>query len=635
MSERRVVITGLGVVSALGTGRDAFWKALSSGVCGISPVESFDVSGYHSRLGAEVKDLRPRETYTYALAAATEALGDAGVDLSRIDKTKAGVILGTTSGEVLSMEPIFADSGGSFEGVAARALAFSPGSIPAFVATRLGLGGPNLMLTTACAAGNFALAAAYEKIAAGGADLILAGGVDVFLDLTYAGFNRLLAVATDACRPFSLGRRGMVPGEGCAVLVVEPFEAARARGAAPYAELLGYGMSSDARHVTAPDADGVARAIASCLTNSGLTPDEVDCISAHGTGTAANDKTETAAIKKVFGARAGAIPVCAVKSMLGHAMGAASALQAAACCLTLKTGLVPPTINFIGGDPECDLDYVPERARRVDPRIVLSNAFAFGGSNCVVAFAKPLGKAFKSAEPRSLEIAITGIGTVESCADPVAAAAALPDKDTSYIDEPIAYALLGAVEVLRDAGLAEAFPRDNVGIILDSSGELDSLYRFHRDLTQQGPIGVEPRMFPNILPNAAASRTAILLGLKLVNESLAGSFPGGESALARAVEFLRRNRHGVILAGGVSKGASMLAVETLQDARARGARIYAQIEVRDESFEPQAASRRKASSCFCLAKALRKVASSGRPLDYRADGLWGGLIRMRLTPPSA
>lgn len=626
MAERGVVITGLGVVSAFGAGREVFWRSLLAGKSAIRPVKSFDASGFNSRLGAEVEGCGPRETYAYALAAAREALKDAGAD--KADPARCGVILGTTAGEFLSVERLIASAAG-WQEVRAQAEAFSPGSIPARLARELGYRGPNLILTTACAAGNGALAAAFEKIRAGRADLILAGGVDVFLDVTYAGFSRLLAIAPEVCAPFSLGRRGMVPGEGCAVLVVEAEEAARARGASPYARLLGYGMSSDAKHVTAPDEAGVARAIAHCLSLSGLTPEDVDYVSAHGTGTPANDKAETAALKRVFGERAPSIPASSIKSMLGHAMGAASALEAAACCLALREGVLPPTINFTPGDPACDLDCVPGAARRACLDVVLSDAFAFGGSNCVIALGKP--ERARTGSPSSgAPIAVTAVAVVEPLDDPAAAAAAaLPDKDTSYLDEPGAYALLG-VSLLAAGGLA-GLAGEELGVILDSSGELDAQCRFHEALSKEGPVGVEPRRFPGILANAAASRAAIAFGLRLVNESLGGAFPGGESALARAVELLRRDGRGVILAGGVGAGAAFMAVETLENARRRGAGVLALVEVEEEGFDPGGA--REASGCFCLVEALKKVAAAGKALDYRACSRWGGFIRLRLTPP--
>jgi 3-oxoacyl-[acyl-carrier-protein] synthase II len=246
------------------------------------------------------------------------------------------------------------------------------------------------MIPTACAAGNYAIGYGFDMIRIGRADMILAGGADPFSRITYMGFARLGAIAPDRCQPFDRNRQGMVPGEGAAILVLEALDAARARDAKIYAEVLGYGVSCDSHHMTAahPQGDGAMRAMAEAIRESSVALQDIDYISAHGTGTPTNDRVESLAVRRLFGVYADRIPMSSIKSMLGHTMGAASAIEAAACALALDTGVVPPTINYEEQDPECDLDYVPNQARQVNPRVVLNNAYAFGGNNASLCMAR-------------------------------------------------------------------------------------------------------------------------------------------------------------------------------------------------------------------------------------------------------
>ena len=245
-----------------------------------------------------------------------------------------------------------------------------------------------MVIPTACAAGNYAVAAALDALRAGETDLMLAGGADAFSRITYAGFARLGAIAPDLCRPFDRRRRGMIPGEGAAVLVLETMDRAAARGATVYAEVAGYGLSCDASHMTMPQVGGAARAMELALRTTGLEPADISYISAHGTGTPANDRVETAAVKQVFEASARQVPISSVKSMIGHTMGAASAIEAAVCALAVASDRIPPTINLQDPDPECDLDYVANGSRACTVRAAMNNAYAFGGHNATVIFRK-------------------------------------------------------------------------------------------------------------------------------------------------------------------------------------------------------------------------------------------------------
>jgi len=394
---RRVVVSGLGLVTSLGNGREQFWKSLLEGRSGITPVASFDTSAYEVHLGGEIRGFRAADHVRHqdpallgrasqmAIGAAHLALTDAALDPATLDPRRVGVAMGTTSGEPVEVER-FDDRllEGELSAVGSEFMDRYPcHMIAENVAAEFGFGAGSIMLPTACAAGNYAIAYALDALRCGRADLMLAGGADSFSRITYTGFARLGAIAPDRCRPFDRDRKGMIPGEGAAVLVLEPLDAAQLRGARIYAEVAGCGLSCDAHHMTGahPEGAGAARAMQEALRHSGLRPRDVSYISAHGTGTENNDRLETLAVKRVFGDGAYAIPMSSIKSMLGHTMGAASAIEAAACALALSTDLIPPTINYATADPECDLDYVPNSARQHTVKVAMNNAYAFGGNN--------------------------------------------------------------------------------------------------------------------------------------------------------------------------------------------------------------------------------------------------------------
>jgi 3-oxoacyl-[acyl-carrier-protein] synthase II len=400
----RVAITGIGVITPIGIGKQRFWDALMRGQSGIGPVTSFDTSAFPVHIGAEVRDFEAEaylrrldtasvgRTSQFAVAAARLAIEDAGLDANRLDAQRTGVSMGTTSGE-----PLFIEEYNNLrrarreEAITGEMMGRYPCHvIPTHVAIEIGARGPCLMIPTACAAGNYAIGYGFDMIRTRRADVMLSGGSDAFSRITYMGFSRLGAIAPERCQPFDRMRKGMVPGEGAAVLVLESCEGARARGAAIYAEVLGYGVSCDSHHMTAahPQGDGAIRAMAAALKESGVSRDEIDYISAHGTGTPSNDRVESLAVRTLFDKRASRVPMSSIKSMLGHTMGAASAIEAVACSLAIDTGWAPPTMNYEEPDPDCDLDYIPNQARRVDPRVVLNNAYAFGGNNASLCLAR-------------------------------------------------------------------------------------------------------------------------------------------------------------------------------------------------------------------------------------------------------
>ena len=392
------------MVTPIGTGCKEFWRNLLDGRSGIAPVQSFDTSGYNVHRGAEVKEFNAEDhvlnldaahlgrASQFAIAAARLALADAGVEIGSLDRKRAGVSMGTTSGEPREVER-FDDSyvSRNLDRIGSEFLALYPCHvIAAHVASELNFAGVNTMIPTACAAGNYAIAHALDVLRAERADLMLAGGSDAFSRITFTGFARLGAVAPETCQPFDRLRKGMIPGEGAGVLVLEPFERARRRGARVYAEVGGYGLSCDAHHMTAahPRGDGAERAMRQALADSGTNTKEVSYISAHGTGTATNDRLETIAVKRLFKDAAYRIPISSVKSMLGHTMGAASAIEAAVCALAVFNDRVPPTINLNDPDPECDLDYVPKFARELRVNVAMNNAYAFGGNNASLILRK-------------------------------------------------------------------------------------------------------------------------------------------------------------------------------------------------------------------------------------------------------
>ena len=392
------------MLTPIGSGKEAFWNALVAGTSGIAPVSAFDTSSFPVHLGAEVKAFQP-DQYLHrsapnepgrasqlAIAAARVAIEDSGIRLEDVQRDRVGVSMGTTSGEPLFVEQ-YNDirKAAGLEAIPGEIMPKYPCNvIPSNVAIEFDLRGPCLMIPTACAAGNYAIGYGFDLIRSGRTDLMLAGGADAFSRITYMGFARLGAIAPERCQPFDKNRKGMVPGEGAAVLILEPLETALARGAHIYAEVLGYGLSCDSHHMTAahPEGDGAIRAMATALEESGLTINDVDYISAHGTGTPTNDRVESIAVRRLFGTRADKVPISSIKSMIGHTMGAASAIEAVACALAIDTGMIPPTINYEEPDPECDLDYVANQARRTNPRVVLNNAYAFGGNNASLCVAR-------------------------------------------------------------------------------------------------------------------------------------------------------------------------------------------------------------------------------------------------------
>ncbi len=408
---RRVVVTGLGVVAPNGIGTETFWENLVKGVSGIDRITRFDASYHDTKIAGEVKGFDPllymekKEVKKmdlfihYALAGAVMAVDDAQLAFDEAERSRIGALIGTGMGGIPALEESHKTLQEKGPG------RISPFFIPSIItnlasgqiAMRFGVRGPNSCVSTACATGNHAIGDSFELIKRNAADVMFAGGTEaVITPLTIGGFCAMKALSTRngapqrASRPFDKGRDGFVMGEGAGVLILEELEHALRRGAKIYAELVGYGMSADAYHMTAPEPEGVG-AITSmrlALEDAGLTPGEVDYINAHGTSTPVGDTAETRAIKKVFGDHAYRLTVSSIKSMTGHLLGAAGGVESVATVLTIHHGLIPPTINYDEPDPECDLDYVPNKARQAEVRVALTNSFGFGGTNATLVFKK-------------------------------------------------------------------------------------------------------------------------------------------------------------------------------------------------------------------------------------------------------
>ena len=398
---RRVVVTGVGAICALGLDAPQTWAALCEGRPGIGRIASVDVSGLRFQNGAEVKGFDPAGHFDsarldvldrfaqFAVVAAREAVRDSGVALTADLGERTAVFTGSSLGGQTTEDAAFVDL---YERKTGRV---HPLSIPRSMANAgasqismdLGVTGPCCTISTACSSANHAIGQAFWMVRSGAVDLAIAGGSEApFSPGHLKAWEAMRVVAPDTCRPFSRDRRGLILGEGGAMLVLEPLDAARARGARIHAEIAGFGMSSDAHHVTQPTVAGPARAMRAALADAGLSAEQVGYVNAHGTGTRGNDSAEARAIREVFGAHADRLAVSSTKSMHGHALGAAGALEAVATVLALENGILPPTANFTEPDPECDLDVVPDRARAAKPGAALSNSFAFGGLNAVLAF---------------------------------------------------------------------------------------------------------------------------------------------------------------------------------------------------------------------------------------------------------
>jgi 3-oxoacyl-[acyl-carrier-protein] synthase II len=409
--KRRVVVTGLGIVSPIGCAKDIFWDNLIKGKSGIGPLTYFDASQYDSRIAGEIKEFVPHPSISskelrrmekfvqFGVTAAKNAIDDSSLDVSKEDPYRIGVLVGSGIGSLRIIEEehkVILEKGPS---------RITPFLIPMLIVNMAsghisimtGVKGPNLCITTACASGSHAIGEAMRIIQYGDADVMIAGGTESCIStLGIGGFCALKALSTRndepqrASRPFDKDRDGFVMSEGCGIAILEELEHAKKRNARIYGEIIGYGMTGDAYHMTAPDpeGEGATRCMVNALKDANLRPEDISYINAHGTSTPLNDKIETLAIKKAFGSFAKKVPVSSTKSMLGHQLGAAGAVEFVICCLAIEKSIIPPTINYETPDPDCDLDYVPNKARKAKVNVCLSNSLGFGGHNATLCVKK-------------------------------------------------------------------------------------------------------------------------------------------------------------------------------------------------------------------------------------------------------
>ncbi|HTS26362.1 MAG TPA: beta-ketoacyl-[acyl-carrier-protein] synthase family protein [Bryobacteraceae bacterium] len=397
---RRVAITGVGAISALGRNAAEFAESLRQGRSGIGPIESADVSQVRFQNGAEVKGYTHQPYFDdrradfldrfaqFAVIAAREAAASAGIEWTPELRETAAIVTGSCVGgqstEDIGFHEVYKMGHNRVHPLTIPKTMANAGA--SHMSMEFGITGPSFTISTACSSAGHAIGQAYWMVRSGMTDLALTGGSEApFSFGILKAWEAMRVVSPDTCRPFSKDRRGMILGEGAAMFVLEPLEAARARGARIHAEIVGFGMSADACHITQPSSEGAARAMRAVLRDSALAPEQIGYINAHGTATPANDTTETAAIRAVFGPHAGRLAVSSTKSMHGHGLGAAAALECLATVLALRDGILPPTANFTGPDPECDLDVIPNQARCAQVEYAISNSFAFGGLNAVLA----------------------------------------------------------------------------------------------------------------------------------------------------------------------------------------------------------------------------------------------------------
>jgi 3-oxoacyl-[acyl-carrier-protein] synthase II len=400
MKSKRVVIIGMGIFCSIGKNVVEFLQSLKEGKSGIGPITLFDTSKYPSKIGAEIRDYRPEEffgerelkklsrTDQFALIAAEEAVRNSGIN--SYDSEEVGICLGAGAGGMFEAEAYHREILLTGKSRPSLVLPFIPSFTTNQVAEQFCFSGPMATITTACSSSATSIGYGADLIRNGRAKAVLCGGSDALSELTFGGFNSLKAMDPFPCRPFDKKRAGMSLGEGAAILILESLDEAVKRGAKIYAEFLGYEIGGEAYHITGPEPTGAAEAriMMGAMEESRIEPSQVDYINAHGTGTPLNDKVETLSIKKVFGERAYSVPVSSIKSMVGHCLGSAGAIEAVASILSVVYDFIPPTVNHLEGDEECDLDYVPGSSREMEVRVVLSNSFAFGGNCTTLVFRK-------------------------------------------------------------------------------------------------------------------------------------------------------------------------------------------------------------------------------------------------------
>lgn len=611
----RVALTGLGAVSAVGLGVPALDRALRTGASGIGPLTLFDASDQKTQLAAEVRALRPEDHLPRRVrrhASRSDVLGmiaarEALTDSRNRGVRDVGVFVGATVGGMLGSELVLARLAAEPERrMPFGALASHPLSSTAdHIARLLGLTGPRATVCTACSSGANAIALARRALEEGRCTIALAGGADSLCRLTYTGFNALGAVDAQPCRPFDRARAGLSLGEAGAMLVLEPYERAVARGATIYAELCGHGGCSEAHHVTNPQESGAgaARAMRRALADAGVRPESIDYVNAHGTGTRLNDAMESKALAEVLGPRIADVPVSSSKGQLGHTLGAAGALEAVVTALAIHGGFVPPTAGLADPDPECPLRHVRGQAERRAVHFALSSSFGFGGNDAVLVLSAA-GEA--PAAPRGRHaVVVTGLSAIApDVPGPLADAGkgSLDAGRARRMDPMSRLACVAVGAALADAGLVPA-PGNDVGLALGTAlGALDESATFMARVQDKGPRLAPPADFPNLVLSAPSAHASIYQRLEGLHLSLSGLGVSGDLALGAAFDQVAGGAIAACVAGGVeqsarlrarllgsrttsagaaravaTEGAAMLVLEAEASARARGATLRARL----------------------------------------------------------
>ena len=587
----RVGIVGMGAVSAFGIGVPALWKGVSTGTVAIHAVERIDTSAYATRLAGEIKSrIHPHHSYParnehgeptidYALLAAEEAWAEAGIGLHQVPATRWAVVMGTSIGGVATGERWLASRlSGKAEVAPAELLWVSPHAPTEAMAAAFGLHGPVVSICTACASSTNAIGYAADLIRSGRADAALAGGTDAISATVFAGFNSLEALSPRAAAPFSLNREGLSLGEGAGVVVLLRADLADRLGVLVQAEIAGYGISSDGYHPTAPrpDGGGAARAILAALASAGTVAARVGYINAHGTGTDKNDSSESAAIHAALGTRAAVIPVSSTKSMTGHTLGAAGAIEAIITARALNESTVPPTANFERADPDCNLDVVANHARSVAVDVALSNSFGFGGANACLVITSPGALAAPPA-PGPRRVMVTGLATLIGAGrdpDDVWAAFAsdspgqrleggsrhgtfkvdpwplLVGRETRRMDRISVIAVVASGLALADSGIEiEDGNRDRVGVVYSTgAGPVETLEMFIRPLLEEGPGAGNPGVFPHAVYNAAGGYVAMHLGAVGASATITTGHAAGGTGIIYARDLVADRRADAVIA---------------------------------------------------------------------------------------
>ncbi len=650
---RRVVVTGLGAITSQGTSADALWEGVKGGRVAIREVEHLPMDGYMTKLGGEVKEQAlPEHDYPhpdgyrepvidYALKAAEEAVEQCGVHPGgQIPAERWGVAVGTCNAGLLAAEEWFRGKMKGESPDAQLVLLATPQGLAEAIASAFDVKGPVISVNTACAASANAIGYGAEMIRYGQADAVLAGGAEALSEVLYSGFNCLQSLSPKPAAPYSRGRDGLSLGEGSGMMVLMREDLARELGAPVIAELLGYSLSADGYHPTAPhpEGEGAGRAIRSALEAAGTSPDEVAYVNSHGTGTPKNDPAETAATKVGLGQHANETAVSSTKSMIGHLLGAAGAVENIVTVRAIEEQVAPPTANYTEPDPECDLDYVPNEQRAMPIEVAVSNNFAFGGANASVVWARPNSRDTAPPLPDFDRVVITGMAALTPAGlDPAALWSAfsegkvasepengnwvgrvvfdpaeyLPPKDRKRVDRLGLFSIIGSKLALEDAGLEITEDnRGRVGAIIGTGvGPMESMEAFSRPVIEEGAAAANPAVFPNTVYNAAGGQVAMKVGPVGPASTVTAGHAAGAQALTYAYDLAASGKADAMLciaadtltdtvlqayrelgsltgsepgsngSGGfaLAEGCVVFVLERLSHAKGRGARVYGEV----------------------------------------------------------